>query len=51
MLKAGFKRDTIAAQLIRSSQELDLFGVRLPLRDRRHHQLLRLIHAVRLRSA
>ena len=46
---AGF---TSGASLdsIRSYRELDLFAVRLPPRDRRHHQLRRLVHAVRLRS-
>lgn len=43
--------DSIAASLIRSYRELDLFAVRLPPRDRRHHLLRRLVHAVRLRSA
>lgn len=50
MLGAGFKLDTIASLLIRRGCELDLFAVRLPARDRRHHQLRRLVHAVRLRS-
>lgn len=50
MLKAGLRLDTIAGLLIRGCCELDLLAVRLPLRDRRHHQLRRLVHAVRLRS-
>lgn len=42
--------DSIAAALIRQSRELDLLAVRLPARDRRHHLLRRLVHAVQLRS-
>ena len=48
--KAGASLDSIAAALIRSYRELDLFAVRLPPRDRRHNQMRRLVHAVRLRS-
>lgn len=51
MLKAGFTPDAIAADLIRRCLELDLFAVRLPLRDGRQHQLRRIVHAVRLRAA
>lgn len=49
--KSGASLDSIVAALIRSYREFDLFAVRFPPRDRRHHLLRRLVHAVRLRSA
>ncbi len=46
----GVPRDMLAADLIRSYSELELFQVRLPVRDRRHGQVARLVVAVRMRT-
>lgn len=48
--RAGMARDSVAASLIRAGGERSLFRVRLPARDRRHAEVARLVHAVRLRS-
>lgn len=47
----GADLDPLAADLIRRSRELLLFRVRLNPHDRRCGKIVRLIHAVRLRTA
>lgn len=48
--RRGLARDDIAADLIRSGMELELFRLQLPVDDRRQGRVMRLAIAVRLRT-